>query len=174
MSQLTDDMLKLSRINRDDMYKDQVDLSDMAQSIIEELRANQPERKAEIKIAPDLMASGDKNLLTIAMRNLLENAWKFTAKCPQTRIEMGELKKDGEKVYFIRDNGIGFDMRYKDKLFQPFQRLNTDKDYPGTGIGLAIVQRVIHRHGGKIWAESEKEKGTTFYFTPGAEDEGLG
>jgi light-regulated signal transduction histidine kinase (bacteriophytochrome) len=147
------------------MFRDQVDLSSIAQSIIEELRANQPERKAETIIGPHLMACGDKNLLTIAMWNLMENAWKFTSKCPQARIELGAVEKDGERVHFIRDNGIGFDMRYKDKLFQPFQRLTTDKDYPGTGIGLAIVQRVIHRHGGKIWAESEKEKGTTFYFT---------
>ena len=150
MSQLTDDMLKLSRINRADMFKDQVDLSLIAESIIDELKTNQPERKAEINIAPDLMAVGDKNLLAIAMRNLLENAWKFTRKCPQTQLAVGTMEKDGERVYFIRDNGIGFDMRYKDKLFQPFQRLTTDKDYPGTGIGLAIVQRVIHRHGGKI------------------------
>jgi light-regulated signal transduction histidine kinase (bacteriophytochrome) len=165
MSQLTDDMLKLSRINRGDMFRDQVDLSEIAQSIIKELSANQPVRKAEIKISSGLLVEGDKALLTIAMRNLLENAWKFTSKCQVTRIELGELHRDGEKVYFIQDNGAGFDMQYKDKLFQPFQRLHTNKEYEGTGIGLAIVQRIISRHGGKIWAESEKEKGSTFYFT---------
>jgi PAS domain S-box-containing protein len=167
MYQLTDDMLKLSRINRADMYRDKVNLSEMAQSILDELQASQPQRKVDVKITPNLMVSGDKNLLSIAIRNILENAWKFTGKCPQTQIEIGELEKDGEKAYFIRDNGIGFDMRFKDKLFQPFQKLTTEKSYPGTGIGLAIVQRVINRHGGRVWAESEPEKGATFYFTLG-------
>jgi PAS domain S-box-containing protein len=167
MYQLTDDMLKLSRINRADMYRDNINLTEIAQSILNELKSSQPERKIEIKITAGIMVTGDKNLLTIATRNLLENACKFTSKCPEARIEIGKIEKDGEKVYFIRDNGIGLDMRYKDKLFQPFQRLTTDRSYSGTGIGLAIVQRVIHRHGGRIWAESELDKGATFYFTLG-------
>ena len=167
MYQLTDDMLKLSRINRADLYRDKVNLSELSQSILNELKTSQPERKVEINITQNLMVTGDKNLLTIAMRNLLENTWKFTSKCHQTRIEIGQIEKDGEKVYYIRDNGIGFDTRFKDKLFQPFQRLTKDKDYPGTGIGLAIVQRVIHRHGGKVWAEAELDHGATFYFTLG-------
>lgn len=165
MSQLTDDMLKLSRVTRAEMYKDEVNLSDLAHNIIKELKDDQPDRMAEAIISTQLIENGDKSLLTIALRNLLENAWKFTAKCPQTRIEMGELARNGTKVYFIRDNGTGFNMKYIDKLFQPFTRLHTDKEYPGTGIGLAIVQRIIRRHGGKIWAESESGKGTTFYFT---------
>jgi PAS domain S-box-containing protein len=168
MSQLTDDILKLSRVTRVDLYRDSVNLSNVAFSIMEDLLANQPERHPVIKIAPDIMVSGDKALMEIALRNLLENAWKFTGKVARAYIEMGEMVKDGERVYFIRDNGCGFDMRYKDKLFRPFERLHSDKEYPGTGIGLAIVERIIHRHGGRIWAESETGKGATFFFTLGA------
>jgi PAS domain S-box-containing protein len=164
ISELTEDMLKLSRVTRSEMTREPVDLSAIAQSTLEEFKANQPLRQVEIKIAPELMVSGDKQLLTVALRNLLENAWKFTLKCQIANIELGSMEKDEARVYYIRDNGIGFDMRYKDKLFQPFQRLTTDKDYPGTGIGLAIVQRVIRRHGGRIWAEAEVGKGVTFYF----------
>jgi PAS domain S-box-containing protein len=167
MSQLTDDLLKLSRISRAEMFKDNVNLSEIAVSITGELKASQPERQSAIKISPDIIASGDKNLLEIALRNLLENAWKFTSKNPQTLIEMGVTARDGERDYFIRDNGCGFDMQHKDRLFKPFERLHTEKEYPGTGIGLAIVQRIILRHGGRIWAESGKDKGTTFYFTLG-------
>ncbi len=165
MSQLTDDLLKLSRVVRADLYSNEINLSEIAQSIFEELNANQAGRTVEIRISPNMIVNGDRELITVALKNLLENAWKFTSKCPQARIEVGQLEKDGETVYFVRDNGSGFDMKYKDKLFQPFQRLHTDKEYPGTGIGLAIVQRIVRRHGGKIWAESEKEKGATFYFT---------
>jgi light-regulated signal transduction histidine kinase (bacteriophytochrome) len=167
IAELTEDMLKLSRITRVEMDREPVDLTAIANSIIGELNLNQPSRQSDIKIAPNLIVRGDKQLLTIALRNLLENAWKFTLKCQITQIELGSLEKDGEKVYFIKDNGIGFNMQYKDKLFQPFQRLTTDKNYPGTGIGLAIVQRVIRRHGGKIWAEAEPGNGATFYFTVG-------
>jgi PAS domain S-box-containing protein len=167
LSELTEDMLKLSRITRAEMIREPVDLSAIAKATINEFKANQPSRQVDIKIAPDLMANGDQPLLHIALRNLIENAWKFTLKSQIAHIELGSLEKDGERVYFIKDNGIGFDMKYQDKLFQPFQRLTTDKDYPGTGIGLAIVQRVIRRHGGEIWAEAEPGKVTTFYFTVG-------
>jgi PAS domain S-box-containing protein len=165
MSQLIDDILKLSRISRAEMYRDKVNLSSLVKSIVEEIKTNQPERQAEFIIVPETMVEGDKNLLQIALRNLLENAWKYTGKKDAARIEFGCTQHDEEKVYFIRDNGIGFDMQYKDKLFQPFQRLHTGSEYPGTGIGLATVQRVIRRHNGRIWAESEIGKGTTFYFT---------
>jgi signal transduction histidine kinase/HAMP domain-containing protein len=165
MSHLTADMLKLSRIVRADMEMEEIDLTDLGESVLAEIRAVHNSRRAEIKIKPGMLARGDKPLVTIALRNLLENAWKYTAKCSPACIEMSETEKDGVRAYFVRDNGIGFDMRYQDKLFQPFQRLNTSQDYPGTGIGLAIAQRVIQRHGGKIWAESEVGKGTTFYFT---------
>jgi PAS domain S-box-containing protein len=165
LSELIDDMLKLSRATRAEMFRGKVDLSETAQLILEELRSQHPERKVEIKIPPGIIAEGDKPLLTIALRNLVENAWKFTVKNPQALIEMGEMIQGEKRVYFIRDNGIGFDMQYIDKLFHPFSRLHTDKEYPGTGIGLAIVQRIIRRHGGKIWAESALNKGATFYFT---------
>jgi PAS domain S-box-containing protein len=165
MSQLTEDILKLSRITRAEMHKERVNLSEMIASIVDELKAAQPERQAGFIIVPDINVNGDKALLEILLRNLLENSWKYSGKCPDTRIEVGANRQDGKMVYFIKDNGVGFDMKYYDKLFQPFQRLHTSKDYPGTGIGLATAARVIHRHSGKIWAESEVGKGTTFYFT---------
>ena len=165
MSQLTDDILKLSRITRAEIHKESVNLSEMARSITNDLKATQPERQSEFIIAPDLVVDADKALLEILLRNLLENSWKYTAKCPYTRIEIGALSQDGKTVYFVKDNGVGFDMKYSDKLFQPFQRLHSDKDYPGTGIGLATAARVIHRHSGKIWADSEIGKGATFFFT---------
>jgi signal transduction histidine kinase len=167
MSQLIDDILKLSRINRAEMHREIFDLSALAESILDELKFSQPERKVELAIDPGILIKGDKDLLSIGLRNLLENAWKFTGKCPVARIELGAILQSNQKVYFIRDNGVGFDIRRSDKLFQPFQRLHDTKEFPGTGIGLATVQRVIRRHGGHIWAESEIGKGTTFYFTLG-------
>jgi PAS domain S-box-containing protein len=165
MSELIEAILKLSRISRAEKHLEEVDLSDIAKSIVEGLTRNQPVRQAEFIIEPDLIVKGDAALLRVALNNLLENAWKYTSKCSTTRIEFGINEEKGEKVYFIKDNGIGFDMQYKDKLFQPFQRLHTGNEYPGTGIGLATVQRVIKRHNGRIWAESEISTGTTFYFT---------
>ncbi len=165
MSRLIDDMLKLSRISQAEMNLEKVDLSEIAQSIIDELKAGQPERQVEFIIPGHISVNGDKRLLKIAMRNLLENAWKFTSKCSLSRIEVGETRMSGTEVYFIRDNGVGFDMKYSDKLFQAFSRLHSSKEYNGTGIGLAIVQRVIHRHGGRIWADAEIARGATFFFT---------
>ena len=167
MSDLINDLLKLSRLSRAEIHFQNVNISEIAQSILEELKNTQPERKSEFVISPGMIVKGDKSLLTIALQNLLGNGWKFTGKCPQAKIEFGVDEQNGEKVYFIRDNGVGFNMQYKDKLFQPFQRLHSDKEYEGTGIGLATVQRVIRRHGGRVWAESEKGKGATFYFTLG-------
>jgi light-regulated signal transduction histidine kinase (bacteriophytochrome) len=165
MSELIDAMLKLSRFSRAEIHQDRVDLSDLAKSIAEGFKQSQIERQTEFIIEPDLIVKGDMALLRVVLNNLLENAWKYTGKCPVTRIEIGSFVKNGEKVYFIKDNGVGFDMQYKDKLFQPFQRLHRDNEYKGTGIGLATVQRVIRRHNGNVWAESEVGKGTTFYFT---------
>jgi PAS domain S-box-containing protein len=165
MSELIDDMLKLSRITRADMYQDKVNLTEIVQSCLLELKASEPNRQIEFILPLEVLTKGDRQLLSIALRNLLENAWKFTRKCPQAQIEFGISPVNGEKVYYIKDNGIGFNMKYADKLFQPFQRLHSEQEYEGTGIGLAIVQRIIRRHNGKIWAESEKGHGATFFFT---------
>jgi PAS domain S-box-containing protein len=167
MSELIDDMLKLSRITRTEIFRNKIDLSSIAQSIITELKATQPERQVEWIIPQNIIATGDQNLLTITLKNLLENAWKFTGKCPQSRVEFGVIQQKSEKVYFIKDNGVGFDTKMADKLFLPFQRLHSDKEYAGTGIGLAIVERIIRLHNGKVWADSEIGQGSTFYFTLG-------
>jgi light-regulated signal transduction histidine kinase (bacteriophytochrome) len=145
------------------MYQEKVDLSGLAESITEELRSTQPGRSADLVIAPEVIVKGDKNLLEIALRNLLENAWKYTGKCPHTQIEFGSLNQNGEKVHFVRDNGVGFDMKYQDKLFQPFQRLHSEKDYAGTGIGLATLQRLIRRHSGRIWANPKRARHYLFF-----------
>jgi PAS domain-containing protein len=165
MSRLIDDMLRLSRIGRAEMRFEKVNLSEMVRSIAEELRHTQPERNAEFVVQPDITAEGDKSLLKIMLYNLLENAWKYTAKVENSKIEFSANKLNGRVVYSIRDNGAGFDMTYADKLFKPFQRLHPNTDYQGTGIGLAIVQRIVNRHGGKAWAEGKVWAGATFYFT---------
>ena len=165
MAQLIDDMLALSRVTRSEMRSTTVDLSALAQSILAELQKNQPDRRAEFFIAPKLVVNADANLLRIALENLLGNAWKFTAKRPQAQIELGLTSHDGKPAYFVRDNGAGFDMAYAGKLFGAFQRLHRVAEFEGTGIGLATVQRIIHRHSGTVWAEGAVEKGATFYFT---------
>ncbi len=165
MAELIDDILNLSRLTRSEMRHETVDLSALAQAIATELRQSQPERQVEFVITPGLATKGDANLLWVALENLLDNAWKFTVKRPRARIEFGYAETSGQSAYFVRDNGIGFDMAYADKLFGAFQRLHSSNEYEGTGIGLATVQRIIHRHGGNIWAESAVNQGTTFYFT---------
>ena len=165
MAQLIDDMLNLSRVTRSEMHRERVDMGAVAQSIAAELRRAQPERKAEFVVSPGLYADGDAHLLRIALENLLRNAWKFSGKKPEARIEFGVKEYEGRPAFFVRDNGAGFDMTYAGKLFGVFQRLHGMKEFPGTGIGLSIVMRIIHRHGGRIWAEGEVEKGATFYFT---------
>jgi PAS domain S-box-containing protein len=165
MAQLIDDLLQLSRLTRVDMSVDEVNLSEMAQGIAEELKKSQPKRNADFIITPGLTGRGDGKLLRIALYNLLENAWKFTGKVPVARIEFSATEENGIKTYYVRDNGAGFDMTYASKMFNPFQRLHNVGEFPGTGIGLASVQRVIHRHGGRVRAEGEVGKGATFYFT---------
>ncbi|MCS6993507.1 MAG: GAF domain-containing protein [Anaerolineales bacterium] len=165
MSQLIDDMLRLSRISRTELRRDPVNLSELARQILESLQTQEPERNARIMIQEDLSVQGDAGLLRLALENLLGNAWKFTAKSNPTEIEVGKTFVDGKETFFIRDNGVGFDMAYADKLFGVFQRLHNPSEFPGTGVGLAIVQRVIHRHGGRIWAQSAPGQGATFYFT---------
>jgi PAS domain S-box-containing protein len=165
MSDLIDDLLKLSRITRADVNPQEVDISRLAGERIQLLQETEPERRVEVKIAAELSARGDRALLHAALQNLLENAWKFSSQEAQAEIEVGRTTIAGEEVFFVRDNGVGFNMAYADKLFGTFQRLHGADEFPGTGIGLATVQRIINRHGGKIWAESEIGKGATFYFT---------
>jgi light-regulated signal transduction histidine kinase (bacteriophytochrome) len=165
MGDLIDDLLKLSRLSRADMHAETVDLSALARSVAEELTARDPGRNVSFDIPPRLEARGDRRLLTVLFENLLGNAWKFTSRHASARIELGTLQKDGKPVYFVRDDGAGFDMTYVATLFAPFQRLHLAADFPGTGIGLATVRRIVQRHGGRIWAEAAVEKGATFYFT---------
>ncbi|MCX6273012.1 MAG: PAS domain S-box protein [Bacteroidetes bacterium] len=165
MAQLIDDMLNLSRVSRGEMNSQQVNLSEMVHDIADNLRDNQPERKVKFIFQEGVKVRGDSRLLRIVLENLIGNAWKFTSKHPTARIEFGVQYQNESPVYFIRDDGAGFEMKYVEKLFGAFQRLHTNTEYPGTGIGLATVQRVIHRHGGRVWAEGEIEQGATVYFT---------
>jgi light-regulated signal transduction histidine kinase (bacteriophytochrome) len=165
MGELINDLLGLSRLTRSELRHQVVDLSALAQSVAEMLRQAEPGREAEITIASDMQAYGDERLLRIVLENLIGNAWKFTARHPHPRIEVGVMLREGELAYFVRDDGAGFDMRYADKLFGVFQRLHSTTEFEGTGIGLATVQRIIHRHGGRVWAESAVEQGAAFYFT---------
>ena len=167
MSQLIDDVLYLSRVTRADLREHEIDLSAIAGLILTRLQESEPERRVEVKLRPGVVVIGDGQLLKIAMENLLENAWKFTAKEPESRIEFGTTQAGGEATYFVRDNGAGFDMTYADRLFGPFQRLHPQGEFSGNGIGLATVQRIIHRHGGRVWAEGLLAQGATFYFTMG-------
>ncbi|HUN55528.1 MAG TPA: PAS domain S-box protein [Smithella sp.] len=165
MAELIEDLLKLSRITRTDMDIVPLNLTRMARAVIDELQKSHPRRIANIKIADTLEDFADPRLIRIVLENLLGNAWKFTGKKPVAEIEFGSIKKNNKKIYFIRDNGAGFDMEYAEKLFAPFQRLHNVEEYPGTGIGLATVKRIIHRHGGTVWAEGLPGQGATFYFT---------
>jgi len=167
MDQLIDAMLRLSRVTRAEMRRQPVNLSEIAESILAELRKEQPERQVDMTVAPNVIANGDPQMLRIVLENLLGNAWKFTSKRPVAKIEFGVGRQDGKPLYYIKDNGAGFDPRYADKLFAPFQRLHRPEEYPGTGIGLATVQRIVHRHGGQVWAEGEIDQGATFFFTLG-------
>lgn len=165
MASMIDAILHLSRIGRYEMRRKQVNLSALAQDIAADLKVTDPDRQVEFVIAEGVVVSGDPTLLRIALENLIGNAWKFTQKHESARIEFGVMGRGKKTFYYVRDDGVGFDMKYVDKLFVPFQRLHSTMEYTGTGIGLASVQRVVRRHGGDIWAESVLNKGTTFYFT---------
>jgi light-regulated signal transduction histidine kinase (bacteriophytochrome) len=192
MGFLIDDLLKLSRVSRTEFNSEAVDLSGMVRAIVEAHQKNNPERVLDVTVQEGVMVQGDPYMMKIVLENLMDNAWKFTGKEAHSRIEFGTTvrddvlvksrlspplaggdkgeggirKSDGEKtIYYVRDNGAGFDMAYVNKLFGAFQRLHTTDQFPGTGIGLSTVQRIIHRHGGRVWAEGEIGKGATFYFT---------
>jgi len=165
MSALIDDMIKLAKVSRTSIAKQEIALSHVAESIARTLTENDPERSAEFKIEPGMVVTGDKSLMKVALQNLLENAWKFTSKKDHTIIEVGTRRINEKRVFFVCDNGAGFDMNYAKKLFTPFQRLHKESDFPGTGIGLSTVQRIIHRHLGRIWAEGKPDGGAVFYFT---------
>jgi light-regulated signal transduction histidine kinase (bacteriophytochrome) len=187
MQALIDDMLSLSHIGRQEMKLENVDLSAIARNYLKELESTEPERKAEILVQDTIHADADPRLIHLALENLLRNAWKFTSKKEKTRIEFGtvsstslshqilkeqqlsevQVNTDKHTIYFIRDNGAGFDMQFAQKIFEPFKRVHAEKEFTGTGVGLSIVQRVISRHGGWVWAEGEPGKGATFYFTLG-------
>jgi signal transduction histidine kinase len=179
MTQLIDAMLSISRLTRRELMGKSVNLSSAAEVIAHDLKTNEPNREVEFLIAKGVKAHGDSGMLEIALRNLFDNAWKFTGKHTSARIEFGAIEcgvrntecgtipnsETGKTVYFVSDDGSGFSMQYADKLFQPFRRLHSESEFPGLGIGLATVSKIINKHGGKIWAEAEPEKGATFYFT---------
>ena len=165
MGQLIDDLLKLSRLTSAEISIKRVNLSAMASTIAGQLQKEQPERQVEFVIQPGLNANGDGQLLEIALTNLLGNAFKFTGKTPQAHIQFGQTQVESQRAFFVRDNGAGFEMAMAKKLFGAFQRMHKASDFPGTGVGLTTVQRIVHRHGGRIWAEAVVDQGATFYFT---------
>ena len=165
MGDLIDDLLALARVSRSEMREQDVDLSALASQIAADLRQRTPQRDVQVVIAPRLVVRGDPVLLRLALENLFGNAWKYTSKRARARIAFGARVAAGERVFFVRDNGAGFDSAYADKLFSPFQRLHGTGEFEGTGVGLATVQRIIQRHGGRVWAEGTVGHGATFYFT---------
>lgn len=168
MSALIEDLLSLSRISRAELVSRPANLSQIAAEAAAAVRDRHPGRNVILTIEPGMMINGDTRLMRIAMENLLDNAWKYTAKAEQANITVGSQPGEHGPVYFVRDNGVGFDMAYSAKLFGPFQRLHTESEFPGTGIGLVTVQRIVARHGGRIWADAQVNNGATFYFTLGA------
>lgn len=167
MAQLIDDMLILSRVTRSELQRETVDLSNLAESVIARLKRDDPERQVDTVVQGGLVVEGDARLLTVALNNLLGNAWKFTSKRGRARIEFGALSTPRKPTYFVRDNGAGFDMTYVSKLFRVFERLHSASEFEGTGVGLATVQRIVGRHRGRVWAKGSIDEGATFYFTLG-------
>ena len=164
MGELIDDLLQLSQINRMNLRLRPVDLSALARLVAAELSSQDPGRSVEVSTSDGLVIKADAQLMRIVLENLLGNAFKFTGKVSQPKVEIGMEQLPDGPAYFVRDNGVGFDMNFADRLFGVFQRLHTQNDFPGTGIGLATVQRIMHRLGGRVWAESQPDAGATFYF----------
>jgi light-regulated signal transduction histidine kinase (bacteriophytochrome) len=165
MNELIEALMQLSRMSHVDLQPVTSDLSEMASAIADELSLSSPQRPVVFSIKPQLRATGDANLLKIALQKLLDNAWKYTARTEAAVIEFGALEMESKKVFYVRDNGVGFDMAEQGKLFHPFQRLHDAEMFQGSGIGLTTVKRIIERHGGRIWAESARDQGAAFYFT---------
>jgi signal transduction histidine kinase len=179
MAQLIEDLLNLSRVSRGALERREVDLSELARQVVAELRGREPQRQVDVSIWEGMHAQGDPRLVRAALENLIGNAWKFSSKTDQPRIEIGALADGRRKVFYVRDNGAGFDMAYANKLFGAFQRLHSAGEFSGTGIGLATVQRIVQRHGGRVWADAQPEKGAVFFFTleggsDGREDDSAG
>jgi light-regulated signal transduction histidine kinase (bacteriophytochrome) len=169
MGQLIEDLLNLASLGRVPMRRTSVDLSAIAREVFDELNASSPRTQVKLLIAGQILGEGDPGLLRIVLQNLLSNAWKYSSKKVEARIEIGcTTDAKGTQVYYVRDNGAGFDPQFADRLFGVFQRLHAESEFPGTGVGLATVQRIVHRHGGRIWAESALDQGATFYFTLGS------
>jgi light-regulated signal transduction histidine kinase (bacteriophytochrome) len=165
MSSLIDDLLNLSRIGRSELTARPISLSQIAAEAAAAIRERHPTRQVQLEITPGMEVSADPRLLRIALENLLSNAWKYTSRSAQARVCVGTQSGESGPVYFVRDNGVGFDMKYADKLFVPFQRLHPESEFPGSGIGLVTVQRIVARHGGRIWVDAKPDEGATFYFT---------
>ena len=167
MSGLIDGLLQLSRLSRQDVRRQKVDMSKIAEQVLTELREADPDRSVAADIKEGVEAFADAELLKSALANLLGNAWKFTSKTENARIAFGVYEEEGKAVYYVKDNGAGFDQTYAERMFLPFQRLHTEQEFQGTGIGLAPVERVVRRHGGKIWAHGSVNEGAEFFFTLG-------
>jgi light-regulated signal transduction histidine kinase (bacteriophytochrome) len=169
MSELIEGLLSLAHLSREQIRSEQVDLSAIARRIEQDLREREPERQVQVHIQDGLSAHGDPRLLAAVLQNLLGNAWKFTSRQTLARIDVvSELEANGDTLFFVKDNGAGFDMAFVSKLFGTFERLHAPEDFAGTGIGLATVKRVIERHGGRVWADGKLNEGATFYFTLGS------
>lgn len=164
MSGMLEGLLSLARIERSELHPIALDLASIARGIVDRLRAADPARQIEVEITDKLAVKADSTLLTAALEALLQNAWKFTRRREPARIEVG-VQPATPPIYFVRDNGVGFDMQHAGKLFKPFQRLHSEREFEGVGIGLAAAQRIVRRHGGRIWAEAGSDQGATFYFT---------
>jgi light-regulated signal transduction histidine kinase (bacteriophytochrome) len=167
MEELIEDLLEMSKISRAGLKIGKVDISKLAESILIDLREREPMRKVEATVESGMTGIGDANLLKIVFENLLGNAWKFTSKKNNAHISAGIKNAEDKTTFYVSDNGVGFDMEYATKLFSPFQRLHSMDEFPGTGVGLATVKRIIAKHNGKIWVQAEQEKGATFFFTLG-------
>jgi light-regulated signal transduction histidine kinase (bacteriophytochrome) len=165
MGQLIDEVLDLARVSRCELSKKYVDLTQLARDIIADLQVNNPARHVSITVGNDLTVKADESLVRVVLENLIDNAWKFTSRKGSAEITVDQIENEDRKVFYVKDNGVGLNMQYANKLFGPFQRLHSVDDFPGTGVGLATVHRIVQRHGGQIWVESEPNKGTTFYFT---------